>query len=72
VDLVSVLGSTNAYVGFTSGTGSAYGNHDVLSWEFRDDYQPITTPEGGSTLVALGLGVIALGFASRFTKGRKN
>lgn len=72
VPLEGVLGSTNAFVGFTSGTGSAYNHHDVLSWEFRDDYQPITTPEGGSTLAGLGLGVIALGLASRFTRGRKN
>jgi hypothetical protein len=72
VDLTGVLGSTNAFVGFTSGTGSAYNHHDVLSWEFRDDFQPITTPEGGSTLTVLGLGVLALGFASRFTRGRRN
>jgi len=71
VDLVSVLGNTNAYVGFTSGTGSAYGNHDVLSWEFRDDYQPITTPEGGSTLAIFGLSVSALAFARRKAVRRK-
>ena len=44
VDLVAALGSTNAFVGFTSGTGAAFGNHDILSWEFRSDYNPIITP----------------------------
>jgi hypothetical protein len=46
VNLAGVLGSTNAFVGFTSGTGSAYGNHDILSWEFRDTFSPIVTPPG--------------------------
>ena len=46
VNLVSTLGSTNAFVGFTSGTGSAFGNHDILSWEFRNTFAPIVTPPG--------------------------
>lgn len=41
VDLVSVIGGTSAFVGFTSGTGASYGNHDILSWEFRDSFNPI-------------------------------
>lgn len=43
VDLVSVLGQTDAYVGFTSGTGAASNVHDVRSWQFVDDYAPIDT-----------------------------
>lgn len=45
VDLESVLGSSNAYVGFTSGTGSAYNDHDILSFTFADEFKPI---EGGT------------------------
>jgi len=71
VDLTSVLGSTDAYVGFTSGTGAAFNDHDILSWEFRDDYSPIRTPEGGSTLVTLGIGLSVLGFASRLSQKRR-
>jgi|KBSSwiStaDraftv2_1062776.scaffolds.fasta_scaffold228275_2 hypothetical protein len=41
VDLVDILGTPNAFVGFTSGTGYAAANHDVISWEFRDQYDPI-------------------------------
>jgi hypothetical protein len=52
VDLPSILGSTDVFAGFTSGTGSAVGNHDILSWEFRDDFSPI--PEPAATAVLLG------------------
>ncbi len=40
VNLASVLGGTQAYVGFTSGTGAAFGNHDVLSWQFDNSFSP--------------------------------
>jgi hypothetical protein len=66
VDLTTVLGGTNAFVGFTSATGSGFGNHDIVSWEFRDDFSPVTNPptgqvpEGGRTLVTLSLGLLSL------------
>ncbi|AJQ96673.1 choice-of-anchor A family protein [Gynuella sunshinyii] len=43
VDLTSVLETENAYLGFTSGTGSGYGDHDILSWQFINAYTPIGT-----------------------------
>lgn len=43
VDLETILGSPNAFVGFTSGTGAAGGDHDILQWEFRAEYDPIET-----------------------------
>jgi hypothetical protein len=45
VDLVSVLGSTNAFIGFTSGTGSAGGHHDILNFDFRSEFNPIVVSE---------------------------
>jgi hypothetical protein len=36
VNLVSILGQSSAYVGFTSGTGSDYGDHDILNWQYND------------------------------------
>jgi hypothetical protein len=43
LDLPNILGNTTAYVGFTSGTGADYGNHDILGWEYRDSFNPIGT-----------------------------
>jgi hypothetical protein len=59
-DLAGLMGQSNAYIGFTSGTGADWGNHDILSWEYRDSYNPIpgpsTVPEPDSiALFAIGL-----------------
>jgi len=42
IDLRSTLGTTDAYIGFTSGTGGASGDHDILSMMFYDDYSPVS------------------------------
>lgn len=70
VDLVSLLGQNTAYLGFTSGTGSAYGNHDILTWEYRDSFNPINqaVPEPAS-ITLLGLGALgAAGYAGRLRR----
>ena len=66
VDLVTLLGQTDAFIGFTSGTGFAGGNHDIRRLVFEGNFNPITNPdqpngvpEPGS-LALLGLGVAAL------------
>lgn len=61
VDLVSVLGTPNAYVGFTSGTGAAAANHDIVNWEFRDVYAPISSgvPEPQTwAMMIMGFGAV--------------
>lgn len=60
VDLVTVLGQTDAFIGFTSGTGYAGADHDILTWEFRNEFDPIGVPDGGSTFALFGLGLFGI------------
>ncbi len=48
VNIVSILGATSAYIGFTSGTGADWGNHDIVSWEYRDSFDPIDDDHNGN------------------------
>lgn len=64
VDLVSVLGVPNAFIGFTSGTGAAGGFHDILNWEFTNTFSPINVPEPGAVML-LALSLIGLTCARR-------
>ncbi|MBN8509576.1 MAG: PEP-CTERM sorting domain-containing protein [Burkholderiales bacterium] len=63
-DIAADLGSTNAYVGFTSGTGAAFADHDVLRWTLTDNYSPIDpppVPEPGTwAMMAAGLAALAM------------
>lgn len=34
IDLISILGQTTAYIGFTSATGAAWANHDIVDWAY--------------------------------------
>jgi hypothetical protein len=41
VNLDGILGATQAFVGFTSGTGAAFADHDILTWQFNNAFEPI-------------------------------
>jgi hypothetical protein len=79
VDLVSTLGTTDAFVGFTSGTGYAGANHDIRRWVMDGQYAPIVDPSnpGGSnvpepdSLALLSIALLGLG-ATRFRKQATN
>ncbi len=45
IDVPTVLGATTAFVGFTSGTGAGWGNHDVRSWTMINDFNPVGVNE---------------------------
>jgi hypothetical protein len=73
VNLASVLGSTDAFVGFTSGTGGAGADHDVFGFQFNDTFKPIEptkeVPEPITGLVlAAGMGGAALRRAKKSKK----
>lgn len=36
IDIPAIMGGGTANVGFTAGTGAAFGNHDVVSWSFDE------------------------------------
>ena len=54
VNLPAILGTTNAFVGFTGGTGAAYNEQDVLSWKFLP--LPTTRVTGSFALTNLPAG----------------
>jgi len=48
VDLTTILGASQAFAGFTSGTGAAGGSHDINNWQFVDNFAPIGGTNEGS------------------------
>ena len=59
-----ILGSSpNVFAGFTSGTGGAYDNHDILSWDFNNSYQPIGAPTNNVPDATSTLGILAASLA---------
>ena len=47
IDIAGALGTDQAYVGFTSGTGAGWENHDILSWGFANTTQLAPPPVSG-------------------------
>ncbi len=46
IDLESLLGQNIAYAGFTSATGAAWGDHELLSWESLGGFAPVASLAG--------------------------
>lgn len=60
VNLATVIGTSQAFVGFTSGTGAAFADHDILTWTFDNTYAPIGAPVQASTAAIPTLSHVAL------------
>lgn len=71
IDIGSILGANQAYVGFTGSTGSGYENQDILNWQFSSTTQlavaSSNVPEPAA-LALFGVGLAGIGFASRRKK----
>lgn len=69
LDIPALLGQNDAFIGFTSGTGADFGNHDILSWEYRDTFDPIGTVPEPPALALAALALLAAGRRAR--RGRR-
>jgi hypothetical protein len=70
IDISSILGTNQAYAGFTAATGAWSEAHDILSWTLADTAViPTDLPEPGSVWM-LGLGMLGLGAGMRLAKRR--
>jgi hypothetical protein len=54
-DLLNLQNGQNAYIGFTSSTGGAWENHDIISWSYAEVPEPATWALIGAGLIAGGL-----------------
>jgi len=46
VDLREVLMGSEAFVGFTAGTGGSFSQHEILVWKFREKFKPFPSIKG--------------------------
>lgn len=51
--LLNLEGGTQAYIGFTSSTGGAWENHDIVNWEYNSVPEPATVLLAGSVLALI-------------------
>jgi hypothetical protein len=66
IDISSLLGTNDAYVGFTAATGSGWENHDIVDWQFANTTELARgdVPEPYS-LALVGAALAACGWARR-------
>jgi hypothetical protein len=70
VDIASILGTNQAYAGFTAATGALSENHDIIKWTFADTaVVPSDVPEPGTAWI-VGLGLAAMAARKRVARQR--
>lgn len=65
IDIASILGTQNAYVGFTAGTGSGFENHDIVDWSFANTAQITSSVPEPASLLLLGAGLLGVACVRR-------
>ena len=59
INIGSILGSSQAFFGFTSATGGGFENHDITFWQLSNSASAV--PEPSSTVLS-GIAVLGLGW----------
>jgi hypothetical protein len=70
LDIPTILGATDAFVGFTAATGGANNAHDILSWGLKGNFNPFPggdtgdgrVPEAGPLVPVVALGLAVTGW----------
>ena len=64
INLASILGQNTAFVGFSSGTGAGWENHDIVNWTFANTSQISGTPTAAPALSGWAMAGLTLALAA--------
>ncbi|HEX3887081.1 MAG TPA: PEPxxWA-CTERM sorting domain-containing protein [Phenylobacterium sp.] len=71
IDLASLLGTDQAFVGFTASTGAGFQNTDILNWSFANTTQLAGIPGGAPEPATWGLMITGFGLAGAMLRRRR-
>jgi len=55
LDIPEIIGQDDAFVGFTAGTGGAFGNHYIVNWTYSDSFNPTGDWKASKTKPTFGI-----------------